>query len=90
MYSPARAAPNDQCQTMRTGGAPHNGHSSECNDGHGSRASFRTISDEVLKFRVDLFKHQIAHELKDLTWSDHLDRIKSGANEKIIEIQKRA
>ena len=29
------------------------------------RASFRTIGDEVLKFRVDLLEHQIAHEVKD-------------------------
>lgn len=33
--------------------------------GHGFRASFRTIGDEVLKFRVDLLEHQIAHEVKD-------------------------
>jgi len=33
--------------------------------GHGYRASFRTIGDEVLKFRVDLLEHQIAHEVKD-------------------------
>jgi hypothetical protein len=29
--------------------------------GHGFRASFRTIGDEVLKFRVDLLEHQLAH-----------------------------
>jgi len=33
--------------------------------GHGFRASFRTIGDEVLKFRVDLLEHQLAHEVKD-------------------------
>ena len=33
--------------------------------GHGFRASFRTIGDEVLKFRVDLLEHQIAHQVKD-------------------------
>ena len=33
--------------------------------GHGFRASFRTIGDEVLKFRVDQLEHQIAHEVKD-------------------------
>jgi integrase len=33
--------------------------------GHGFRASFRTIGDEVLKFRVDLMEHQLAHEVKD-------------------------
>jgi integrase len=33
--------------------------------GHGFRASFRTIGDEVLKLRVDLLEHQLAHEVKD-------------------------
>jgi integrase len=33
--------------------------------GHGFRASFRTIGDEVLKMRVDLLEHQLAHEVKD-------------------------
>jgi len=77
--------------------------------GHGFRASFRTIGDEILKFRVDLLEHQIAHEVKDPNgraynrtaflperkrmmqrWSDYLDRLKSGASEVIVEIQKRA
>jgi integrase len=33
--------------------------------GHGFRASFRTIADEVLKFRVDWIEHQLAHMVKD-------------------------
>jgi integrase len=33
--------------------------------GHGFRASFRTIGAEVLKFRVDLMEHQLAHAVKD-------------------------
>lgn len=33
--------------------------------GHGFRATFRTIGDEVLKFRVDLMEHQLAHAVKD-------------------------
>jgi integrase len=33
--------------------------------GHGFRASFRTIADEVLKFRVDWIEHQLAHLVKD-------------------------
>ena len=33
--------------------------------GHGFRASFRTIGDEVLKFRVDLIEHQLGHNVKD-------------------------
>jgi hypothetical protein len=33
--------------------------------GHGFRASFRTIGDEVLKFRPDLIDHQLAHMVKD-------------------------
>lgn len=37
--------------------------------GHGFRASFRTIGDEVLKFRVNLLEHQIAHEV---TWSAYV------------------
>jgi len=34
-------------------------------NGHGFRASFRTIGDEVLKFRPDLIDHQLAHMVKD-------------------------
>ena len=33
--------------------------------GHGFRASFRTIADEVLKIRVDWIEHQLAHAVKD-------------------------
>jgi integrase len=33
--------------------------------GHGFRATFRTIGDEVLKLRVDLIEHQLAHKVKD-------------------------
>ena len=33
--------------------------------GHGFRATFRTIGDEVLKLRVDLLEHQLAHMVKD-------------------------
>ncbi len=33
--------------------------------GHGFRASFRTLGDEVLKFRVDLIEHQLGHNVKD-------------------------
>jgi integrase len=33
--------------------------------GHGFRATFRTIGDEVLKLRVDLLEHQLAHKVKD-------------------------
>lgn len=33
--------------------------------GHGFRASFRTLGDEVLGFRVDLLEHQLAHTVKD-------------------------
>ena len=77
--------------------------------GHGFRASFRTIGDEVLKFRVDLLEHQIAHEVKDPNgraynrtaflaerkrmmqrWSDYLDRLKSGADREVVEMEKRA
>jgi hypothetical protein len=68
-----------------------------------------TIGDEVLKFRVDLLEHQIAHEVKDSNgraynrtaflperkrmmqrWSDYLDRLKSGIDEAVIEMKKRA
>ena len=34
--------------------------------GHGFRASFRTILDEVLNFRVDLIEHQLGHAVKDV------------------------
>ena len=33
--------------------------------GHGFRAAARTILDEVLKVRVDLIEHQLAHVVKD-------------------------
>jgi integrase len=33
--------------------------------GHGFRAAFRTIADEVLKIRVDWIEHQLAHMVKD-------------------------
>lgn len=33
--------------------------------GHGFRAAARTILDEVLKVRVDLIEHQLAHAVKD-------------------------
>lgn len=33
--------------------------------GHGFRASFRTIGDEILGFRVDCLEHQLAHQVKD-------------------------
>ena len=32
---------------------------------HGWRATFRTIGDEVLKMRVDLLEHQLAHAVTD-------------------------
>ena len=33
--------------------------------GHGFRAMARTILDEVLRFRVDIIEHQLAHAVKD-------------------------
>jgi len=33
--------------------------------GHGFRASFRTLADEVLGERVDLIEHQLAHKVRD-------------------------
>jgi integrase len=33
--------------------------------GHSFRAAARTILDEVLKVRVDLIEHQLAHVIKD-------------------------
>lgn len=33
--------------------------------GHGWRATFRTIGDEVLQFRPDFIEHQLAHAVKD-------------------------
>lgn len=33
--------------------------------GHGFRATARTILDEVLKVRVDLIEHQLAHAVRD-------------------------
>ena len=33
--------------------------------GHGFRATARTILDEVLKVRVDLVEHQLAHAVRD-------------------------
>lgn len=34
--------------------------------GHGFRATARTIMDEVMKERVDLIEHQLAHRVKDV------------------------
>lgn len=34
---------------------------------HGFRATARTLLDEVLRFRVDLIEHQLAHAVKDAT-----------------------
>ncbi|MBU1106376.1 MAG: site-specific integrase, partial [Candidatus Riflebacteria bacterium] len=33
--------------------------------GHGFRAVFRTLGDEVLRFRIDLIEHQLAHTVRD-------------------------
>ena len=33
--------------------------------GHGFRASFRTICDEVLRERIDIIEHQLGHRVKD-------------------------
>lgn len=33
--------------------------------GHGFRAIFRTLGDEVLRFRIDLIEHQLAHAVRD-------------------------
>ncbi len=33
--------------------------------GHGFRATFRTVLDEVLGFRVELIEHQLGHAVKD-------------------------
>jgi integrase len=33
--------------------------------GHGWRATFRTIGDEVLQFRPDFIEHQLAHAVRD-------------------------
>ena len=33
--------------------------------GHGFRAIFRTLGDEVLRFRIDLIEHQLAHTVRD-------------------------
>jgi integrase len=33
--------------------------------GHGFRAIFRTLGDEVLRFRVELIEHQLAHTVRD-------------------------
>lgn len=89
---------------LRTMGIP-----ADVMTGHGFRASFRTIGDEVLEFRVDLLEHQIAHEVKDPNgraynrtvflperkrmmqrWSDYLDRLRSGTDGEVIEMEKRA
>jgi len=41
------------------------GLSKEEASGHGFRASFRTICDEVLGERPDLLEHQLAHRVRD-------------------------
>jgi integrase len=37
----------------------------ERHSGHGWRATFRTIGDEVLNFRPDFIEHQLAHAVRD-------------------------
>ena len=41
------------------------GISKEEMSGHGFRAMARTILDEVMKVRVDLIEHQLAHAVRD-------------------------
>jgi integrase len=41
------------------------GLSKEEASGHGFRASFRTLADEVLGERVDFIEHQLAHKVRD-------------------------
>ncbi len=41
------------------------GYSKEEVTGHGFRATARTILDEVLKVRVDIIEHQLAHQVRD-------------------------
>ena len=41
------------------------GYSHDVHTAHGFRAMARTIMDEVLGERVDLFEHQLAHTMKD-------------------------
>ncbi len=41
------------------------GYSKDEVTGHGFRATARTILDEVLKVRVDLIEHQLAHSVRD-------------------------
>jgi integrase len=41
------------------------GYSGDMHVGHGFRASARTMMDEVLRERVDLIEHQLAHEVTD-------------------------
>jgi integrase len=45
---------------MRTLGIPKN-----VTSGHGFRATFRTLGDEIIGFRVDIMEHQLAHQVKD-------------------------
>lgn len=42
------------------------GYPGDVHVGHGFRATARTIMDEVLKERVDLIEHQLAHQVKDV------------------------
>jgi len=43
------------------------GYSNEMVTPHGFRATARTLLDEVLRYRVDLIEHQLAHAVKDST-----------------------
>jgi integrase len=45
---------------LRTIGIPK-----EVMSGHGFRATFRTMMDEILKERPDLIEHQLAHAVRD-------------------------
>lgn len=41
------------------------GYSNETVTPHGFRATARTLLDEVLRYRVELIEHQLAHSVKD-------------------------
>lgn len=43
------------------------GYSNDVVTPHGFRATARTLLDEVLRYRVDLIEHQLAHAVKDST-----------------------
>ena len=62
---PGRTSSRPMSENTINAALRYMGYDSTLMTGHGFRAVARTILDEVLKFRVDIIEHQLAHAVKD-------------------------